>query len=45
VTLNPLPAAVIEVHPGWRGYRFILVGNDILVIDPDTYEIVAVLDA
>jgi hypothetical protein len=45
VTLNPLPAAVIEVYPDWRGYRFILVGNDILVIDPDTYEIVAVLDA
>ena len=45
VTLNPLPSAVIEVYPDWRGYRFILVGNDILVIDPDTYEIVAVLDA
>ena len=45
VTLNPLPATVIEVYPDWRGYRFILVGNDILVIDPDTYEIVAVLDA
>jgi hypothetical protein len=45
VTLNPLPAAVIEVYPDWRGYRFILVGNDILVIDPDTYQIVAVLDA
>lgn len=45
VTLNPLPAAVIEIYPDWRGYRFILVGNDILVIDPDTYEIVAVLDA
>ena len=45
VTLNPLPATVIEVYPDWRGYRFILVENDILVIDPDTYEIVAVLDA
>jgi len=45
VTLNPLPAGVVEVYPDWRGYRFILVGNDILVIDPDTYEIVAVLDA
>lgn len=45
VTLNPLPSSVIEIYPDWRGYRFILVGDDILVIDPDTYEIVAVLDA
>ncbi len=45
VTLHPLPAAVIEVYPDWRPYRFVLVGDDILVIDPATHRIVAVLDA
>lgn len=41
----PLPATVLEVYPAWRGYEFILVGNDILVIDPATLRIVAILDA
>lgn len=45
VTLHPLPAAVIEVYPDWRPYRFVLVGDEILVIDPATHRIVAVLDA
>ena len=43
--LYPLPASVVEVYPAWRGYEFILVGNEILVIDPRTLEIVAVLEA
>ncbi len=45
VTLYPLPAAVIEVYPEWRPYRFVLVGDEILVIDPATHRIVAVLEA
>jgi hypothetical protein len=36
---------VIEVYPAWRGYKFILVRGEIIVIDPNTYEIVAVLPA
>lgn len=41
----PLPVQVIEVYPSWQGYEFILVGNEILVINPRTFEIVAVLAA
>ena len=41
----PLPPRVVEVYPIWRGYDYILVGNEILVIDPRTLEIVAVLEA
>lgn len=41
----PLPMTVLEVYPAWRGYEFILVGNDILVIDPATLRIVAILEA
>jgi hypothetical protein len=41
----PLPVEVVTIYPEWRGYNYILVGNQILVIDPDTREIVAVLDA
>jgi Protein of unknown function (DUF1236) len=45
VSFHPLPPEVITYYPEWRGYEFILVNNQILVIDPQTYEIVAVLDA
>lgn len=45
VRFHPLPARVIEVYPAWRGYEFILVGNDIVVINPRTLEIVAVISA
>ena len=43
--LYALPASVVEFYPAWRGYEFILVGNEILVIDPRTLEIVAILEA
>ena len=32
-------------HRLWRGYDYILVGDEIVVIDPRTHEIVAILDA
>jgi hypothetical protein len=46
VHFYPLPMEVVEVYPQWRGYDYILVGGgDILVVDPRTHEIVAVLPA
>jgi hypothetical protein len=41
----PLPVEVVEIHPAWRGFDFILVGDQIVVIDPGTFEIVAVIEA
>jgi outer membrane biosynthesis protein TonB len=43
VSRHRLPVTVIEVYPSWRGYEYILVGNDIIVINPRTLEIVAVI--
>lgn len=45
VRFYPLPAEVFVVYPEWRGYNYILVGDQILVINPRTHEIVAILDA
>ena len=45
VTLHPLPPAVVEIYPEWRPYRFILVRDEIIVIDPATHRIVAVIEA
>jgi hypothetical protein len=44
VSFRPLPTEVVTIYPEWRGYEYILVRNQILVIDPGTYEIVAILD-
>jgi hypothetical protein len=41
----PLPVQVVEVYPSWRGYDYILVGDQILVLDPTDHEIVAILPA
>jgi hypothetical protein len=45
VTFHPLPAEIVSIYPDWRGYQFILVRDQILVVDPRTFEIVAILDA
>jgi Protein of unknown function (DUF1236) len=45
VSFHPLPAEIVTIYPDWRGYQFILVRNQIVVIDPQSLEIVAVLDA
>ncbi|MGA6937657.1 MAG: DUF1236 domain-containing protein, partial [Pseudolabrys sp.] len=45
VRFYPLPAEVFVVYPEWRGYDYILVGGQILVINPRTHEIVAILEA
>jgi hypothetical protein len=45
VHLNRLPARVIEFAPQYRGYEYILVGDEILIVDPRTHRIVAVIPA
>lgn len=45
VNFYPLPTAIVEIYPAWSGYQFFLVGDEIVVVDPHTLEIVAVLDA
>jgi hypothetical protein len=35
---------IVTLYPQWRGYEFILVRDQILVIDPRTGEIVDVID-
>jgi len=45
VRFHPLPAGVVSVYPEWRGYEFFLVRDEIVVVDPQTLEIVAVLPA
>jgi hypothetical protein len=45
VSFHPLPAEIVTIYPDWRGYEFILVRDQIVVIDPSSLQIVAVIDA
>ncbi|KMJ95105.1 MULTISPECIES: DUF1236 domain-containing protein [Bradyrhizobium] len=43
VRLQPLPADVVEIVPQYRGYNFVLVKDEIVIVEPSTYKIVTVL--
>jgi hypothetical protein len=45
MSFHPLPPEVVTYYPEWRGYEFFLVNEQIIVVDPRTFEIVAVIDA
>jgi uncharacterized protein DUF1236 len=45
VHLYPLPQEVIVIYPEWRGYDYVLVGDQIVIINPRTHEIVAIVEA
>ena len=45
VSFHPLQAQIVTIYPEWRGYEFFLVRDQIVVVDPRTLEIVAVLEA
>ena len=40
-----LPEEVVRIVPEYRGYKYIIVRDEIVILDPDTLEIVAILPA
>jgi hypothetical protein len=44
VRIVPLPATLIEIEPTWRGYMYFVYQDEIIVVEPGTLRIVAVLD-
>jgi len=45
VRFHRLPARIVEYAPQYRDFDYILVGDDILIVDPATHRIVAVISA
>ena len=45
VRFYPVPVELVQIYPHWRGYDYFLVGDQVIVVNPRTHEIVAVLDA
>ena len=44
VSFHTLPERVITIYPEWRRFKFIIVREQIVIIDPNTFEIVAILE-
>ncbi|CAN7759091.1 DUF1236 domain-containing protein [Bradyrhizobium sp. LjRoot220] len=43
IRLQPLPADVVQVVPQYRGYNFFVVRNEIVIVNPSTYQIVTIM--
>jgi hypothetical protein len=40
-----LPQTIVEIEPAWRGFEYFMIGDQILIVDPRSMEIVAIVDA
>ena len=45
VTFHPVPRQLVTIYPDWQGYEYFLVNDQIIVVNPRTLQIVAVLEA
>jgi hypothetical protein len=43
VVLQPVPTTIIDVVPEYEGFRYFVVPGRLVIVDPDTLDIVAVL--
>ena len=45
VAFHPVPRQLVTIYPDWQGYEYFLVDDQIIVVNPRTMQIVAVLEA
>jgi hypothetical protein len=45
VRFAALPPTIVEIEPAWRGFEYFLIGDEIVIVDPRSLEIVAIVDA
>jgi hypothetical protein len=43
-TVYDIPPTFYGYVPGWEDYKYIIVGDKLIIIDPYTYVIVAIID-
>lgn len=44
VRFHPIPARIVEIYPQWRGYQVILVKGRYVIVEPQTHEIVYIIE-
>jgi opacity protein-like surface antigen len=43
VRLVAVPAPLIEIHPAWRGKMYFVYNDQIIIVEPDTHEIITIV--
>jgi hypothetical protein len=43
VRIAPVPVTLVEIEPTWRGYMYFVYADEIIIVEPRTLQIVAVL--
>jgi len=43
VRIVAVPREIIEIEPQWRGYKYFIVGDEVVIVNPRSMEIVAVI--
>ena len=43
VRFAPLPPILVEIYPQWRSYQYVIVEERIIIIEPSSYKIVAIV--
>ena len=41
--LVAVPPTLIEIHPAWRGHLYFIVNDELIIVEPSTHRIVAVI--
>jgi hypothetical protein len=44
VRVAPLPVTIVEIEPQWRGYMYFVYHDEIIVVEPGSLRIVAVIE-
>jgi Protein of unknown function (DUF1236) len=44
VHLVAVPSVIVEYHPAWRGFLYFVYEDEIIIVDPRSHNIVAVID-
>jgi len=39
-----VPEVLIDIHPEWRGFRYFVYNDEIIIVEPDTLRIVAIVE-
>jgi hypothetical protein len=44
VTVRPLPASIVSIVPQYRGYEYVVVDEEIVIVEPRTRRVVTVIE-
>ena len=44
VRFTTLPRTIVELEPEWRGFEYFMIGDQLVIVDPRSMEIVAIIE-